>query len=250
MRDQASAMSMPSISAPRAPGGSRRAAVRAQWCRSSSASSRLRIAAVSAGSAWSWPSTWSTPCTTSRASSSSSVPACSGAWLGGHAGTDDDVAEEHRHAVPAGSSDVERERQHVGRAVVTEVLDVQRGDLVAVDERQRQLADARLRSSSTAAPGGTTGRRRRRRRPARRHPRRRPAAPVVRVGLGGSVTSASRSAPTGVAVALVGGDDVGDDAVADDVRRRQVHEGEPVDAGRAPAPGRPARSCRWGRRSA
>ena len=35
---------------------------------------------------------------------------------------------------------VERERQHVGRTVLAEVLGVELGDLVAVDEHQRQLA--------------------------------------------------------------------------------------------------------------
>ena len=115
----------------------------AQWCCSSRSSSRARIVAVSSGSAWSWPSTWSTPWTTSRASSSSSVPAWVGGLLGGDRRADHDVAEQHRDAAAAPGVAVvvvERERQHVGRAGLAEVLGVELGDLVAVDERQRQLA--------------------------------------------------------------------------------------------------------------
>ena len=50
-----------------------------QWCRCRCSSSRARITLASCDSAWSWPTTWRMPCTTSRASSSSSVPACEGA---------------------------------------------------------------------------------------------------------------------------------------------------------------------------
>ena len=100
--------------------------------------------AVSSGSAWSWPSTWSTPWTTSRASSSSSVPAWVGGLLGGDRRADHDVTEQHRDAAAAAgrraSVVVEGERQHVGRARRAQVLGVELGDLVAVDERQGQLA--------------------------------------------------------------------------------------------------------------
>ena len=73
------------------------------------------------GSAWSWPRTWSTPCTTSRASSSSSVPACAGACSAATAGQT--TTSPSSTGTPARRLVVvERERQHVGRAVLAEVL--------------------------------------------------------------------------------------------------------------------------------
>ncbi len=60
---------------------------------------------------------------------------------------DDDVTEQHRHrgavgliGCRVGGRVVERERQHIGGPVVAEVLAVERGDLVPVDERQGELA--------------------------------------------------------------------------------------------------------------
>ena len=62
------------------PGGTPTAADRPSDERRAGRVPSLASRTASYASAWSWPSTCSTPWTTSRASSSSNVPACIGAW--------------------------------------------------------------------------------------------------------------------------------------------------------------------------
>ena len=54
-------------------------------------------------------------------------------------GTDDDVAEDRRACRRGLARLVHRERQHVGRALVPQVLQVQPGDRVLIDEQQGDL---------------------------------------------------------------------------------------------------------------
>ncbi len=207
-----------------APGGSRPAPARASGGARRSASSRWRIAAASSGSAWSWPSTWRTPCTTSSASSSSSVPACSGAWLGGHGRADDDVAEQHRHAVPV----IDSIRCRAG---TTARRSGRRARGARRSARRSRRRSTNVSVSSPARPSLVqhgAGQTRpavdvdRRPRPARRHRPRRPPRHPWR-GWDSEVRSRAprrrrRTWLLGWRVgALVGGDDVGDDAVAHDV---------------------------------
>ena len=188
-----------------------------------------------------------------------------GRLLAGDVRADHDVAEQHRHVAcrqrSSSSSVVERERQHVGRAVLAHVLGVQGGDLVAVDERQRQLAAAALLDGARPTPAGTSGRRRRR--PCTRlllvgtDDHRRP----IRYRRWDSEARSLRSPATpprcaliapstgGLGVALVRGDDVGDDPVAHHVGGAELDEGQPVDALQDPLEADAGRSCRWGRRS-
>jgi len=56
---------------------------------------------------------------------------------------DDDVADETELAV-TGRIGIERERQHVGGSVDVSMVSIQLGDLVAIDERQRELVVATL----------------------------------------------------------------------------------------------------------
>ncbi len=136
-----------------------------------------------------------------------------------HLRADDDVTEQHRlirgwcriNVMVIGG--VERKREHIGWPDRIHELSVQRRHLIDIDETQRQLA------AQAEMPRSI-------------HRERTPTISIdcdrrlfigyhhhaVRHGIASAATFIRR-------------DDVGDDAVADHITSRQVHEGQLIDAG-------------------